>query len=30
MTGALRDAAIAPDEVDYIVAHGTATPLSTT
>ena len=28
MTNALRDAAIAPDEVDYIVAHGTATQLN--
>jgi 3-oxoacyl-[acyl-carrier-protein] synthase II len=28
MTEALRDAAIAPDEVDYIVAHGTSTPLN--
>ncbi|HEX8939548.1 MAG TPA: beta-ketoacyl-ACP synthase II [Candidatus Limnocylindrales bacterium] len=28
MTDALRDARIAPDEVDYIVAHGTSTPLN--
>ena len=28
MTNALRNAEIAPDEVDYIVAHGTATPLN--
>jgi 3-oxoacyl-[acyl-carrier-protein] synthase II len=28
MTNALRDAAIAPDEIDYIVAHGTATQLN--
>jgi 3-oxoacyl-[acyl-carrier-protein] synthase II len=28
MTNALRDASVAPDEVDYIVAHGTATPLN--
>ena len=28
MTQALRDAGIAPDEVDYIVAHGTSTPLN--
>jgi 3-oxoacyl-[acyl-carrier-protein] synthase II len=28
MTKALRSAGIAPDEVDYIVAHGTATPLN--
>jgi 3-oxoacyl-[acyl-carrier-protein] synthase II len=28
MTKALRSADIAPDEVDYIVAHGTATPLN--
>jgi 3-oxoacyl-[acyl-carrier-protein] synthase II len=28
MTNALRDAAVAPDEVDYIVAHGTSTPLN--
>jgi 3-oxoacyl-[acyl-carrier-protein] synthase II len=28
MTRALRDAGIAPDEVDYIVAHGTSTPLN--
>jgi 3-oxoacyl-[acyl-carrier-protein] synthase II len=27
MTNALRDAKIAPDEVDYINVHGTATPL---
>ena len=28
MTNALRDAAIAPDGIDYIVAHGTATQLN--
>jgi 3-oxoacyl-[acyl-carrier-protein] synthase II len=28
MTMALRNADVAPDEVDYIVAHGTATPLN--
>ena len=28
MTLALRDAGVAPDEVDYIVAHGTSTPLN--
>src|SRR3954469_17880690 len=28
MTKALRDAGIAPDEVDYIAAHGTSTPLN--
>ncbi len=28
MTNALRDADVAPDEIDYIVAHGTATPLN--
>jgi 3-oxoacyl-[acyl-carrier-protein] synthase II len=28
MTKALRHAAVAPDEVDYIVAHGTSTPLN--
>jgi 3-oxoacyl-[acyl-carrier-protein] synthase II len=28
MTNALRSAEVAPDEVDYIVAHGTATPLN--
>ncbi len=28
MTSALRDARVAPDEVDYIVAHGTSTPLN--
>jgi 3-oxoacyl-[acyl-carrier-protein] synthase II len=28
MTQALRDAGVAPDEVDYIVAHGTSTPLN--
>jgi 3-oxoacyl-[acyl-carrier-protein] synthase II len=28
MTRAMRDAGIAPDEVDYIVAHGTSTPLN--
>jgi 3-oxoacyl-[acyl-carrier-protein] synthase II len=30
MTLALQDAALAPDEVDYIVAHGTATQLNDT
>ena len=28
MTGAMRDAGIAPDEVDYIAAHGTSTALN--
>ena len=28
MTLALRNAAVAPDEIDYIVAHGTATKLN--
>lgn len=28
MTRALRDAGVAPDEVDYVVAHGTSTPLN--
>ena len=28
MTNALRDADVAPDEIDYIVAHGTATSLN--
>jgi 3-oxoacyl-[acyl-carrier-protein] synthase II len=28
MTRALRDAGVKPDEVDYIVAHGTSTPLN--
>jgi 3-oxoacyl-[acyl-carrier-protein] synthase II len=28
MTLAMRNSGIAPDEVDYIVAHGTATPLN--
>jgi len=28
MTGALRNSEVAPDEIDYIVAHGTATPLN--
>ena len=28
MTKAMRQAGIAPDEVDYIVAHGTSTPLN--
>jgi 3-oxoacyl-[acyl-carrier-protein] synthase II len=28
MTKAMQQAGIAPDEVDYIVAHGTATPLN--
>jgi 3-oxoacyl-[acyl-carrier-protein] synthase II len=28
MTQALRNAEVAPDEIDYIVAHGTATPLN--
>ena len=28
MTKALRNAGVAPDEVDYIVAHGTSTPLN--
>jgi 3-oxoacyl-[acyl-carrier-protein] synthase II len=28
MTKAIRDAGLAPEEVDYIVAHGTSTPLN--
>jgi 3-oxoacyl-[acyl-carrier-protein] synthase II len=28
MTKALRDAQVAPDELDYVVAHGTSTPLN--
>jgi 3-oxoacyl-[acyl-carrier-protein] synthase II len=28
MTNALRNSEVAPDEIDYIVAHGTATPLN--
>ncbi len=28
MTNALRNSGVAPDEIDYIVAHGTATPLN--
>jgi 3-oxoacyl-[acyl-carrier-protein] synthase II len=28
MTLALKNAGVAPDEIDYIVAHGTATPLN--
>ena len=28
MTKAIRDAGLAPDEVDYVVAHGTSTPLN--
>ena len=28
MTLAMRNAEVAPDEIDYIVAHGTATPLN--
>jgi 3-oxoacyl-[acyl-carrier-protein] synthase II len=28
MTNALRNAGVAPDEIDYIVAHGTSTPLN--
>ena len=28
MTKALRNAEVAPDEIDYIVAHGTSTPLN--
>jgi 3-oxoacyl-[acyl-carrier-protein] synthase II len=28
MTNALRNCGVAPDEIDYIVAHGTSTPLN--
>ncbi len=28
MTSAMRNAGVAPDEIDYIVAHGTATQLN--
>ncbi|MBA2380897.1 MAG: beta-ketoacyl-[acyl-carrier-protein] synthase II [Chloroflexi bacterium] len=28
MTNALRNSQVAPDEIDYIVAHGTSTPLN--
>ncbi len=28
MTKAMRNAGVAPDEIDYIVAHGTSTPLN--
>jgi 3-oxoacyl-[acyl-carrier-protein] synthase II len=28
MTSAMRNSGVAPDEIDYIVAHGTATPLN--
>jgi 3-oxoacyl-[acyl-carrier-protein] synthase II len=28
MTNALRNSEVAPDEIDYIVAHGTATPMN--
>jgi 3-oxoacyl-[acyl-carrier-protein] synthase II len=28
MTRGMRDAGVAPDEVDYVVAHGTSTPLN--
>ena len=28
MALALKNAEVAPDEIDYIVAHGTATPLN--
>ena len=28
MTSALRNSGVAPDEIDYIVAHGTSTPLN--
>jgi len=28
MTKAMQDAGVAPDEIDYIAAHGTSTPLN--
>jgi 3-oxoacyl-[acyl-carrier-protein] synthase II len=28
MLGAMRQAGVAPDEIDYIVGHGTSTPLN--
>jgi 3-oxoacyl-[acyl-carrier-protein] synthase II len=28
MIGAMRNAGVAPDEIDYLVAHGTSTPLN--
>jgi len=28
MTNAMRNAGLAPDEIDYVVAHGTSTPLN--